>query len=59
MWETLRKEEVLQNLKTDQRMGLTKEEIQARKQKYGPNKLEEKKKEKKDNQVSLFEEVKK
>ena len=45
MWETLRKEEVLQNLKTDQRMGLTKEEIQARKQKYGPNKLEEKKKE--------------
>ena len=45
MWETLRKEEVLQKLKTDSKIGLAHEEIQIRKQKYGTNKLEEKKKE--------------
>ena len=45
MWETLRKEEVLQKLKTDLKIGLAYEEIQIRKQKYGTNKLEEKKKE--------------
>ena len=45
MWETLRKEEVLQKLKTDLKIGLAYEEIQIRKQKYGTNKLEEKKNE--------------
>ena len=45
MWETLRKEEVLQKLRTKQGVGLTQREVQVRKQKYGNNKLQEKKKE--------------
>lgn len=45
MWETFRKEEVLKKLKTDAKNGLTLEEVNFRKQKYGKNKLEEKKKE--------------
>ena len=45
MWETLRKEEVLQNLKTDQRMGLTKEEIQAKKTEIWSKQIRRKKKE--------------
>lgn len=45
MWETLRKEEVLQKLRTKQGAGLTEREVQVRKQKYGNNKLQEKKKE--------------
>ena len=45
MWETLRKEEVVQKLGTKQGTGLTQREVQTRKQKYGSNKLEEKKKE--------------
>ena len=44
MWETLRKEEVLQKLRTKQGVGLTQREVQVRKQKYGNNKLQEKKK---------------
>ena len=45
MWETLRKEEVLQKLRTKQGVGLSQREVLLRKQKYGSNKLEEKKKE--------------
>ena len=45
MWETLRKEEVLKELHTSRKSGLTKEEILVRKQKYGQNKLEDKPKE--------------
>ena len=45
MWETLRKEEVLQKFKTDRKRGLTNDEVQVRKQKYGSNKLEDKPKE--------------
>ncbi len=40
-----KEEEVLQKLKTDLKIGLAYKEIQIRKQKYGTNKLEEKKKE--------------
>ena len=45
MWETLRKEEVFKLLNTDRKKGLTKEEVNLRKQKYGKNKLEDNKKE--------------
>ena len=45
MWETMRKEEVLNQFKTDRKKGLTQEEAKLRKQKYGQNKLEEKQKE--------------
>ena len=45
MWETLRKEEVLRKLETDERHGLTKEEVQKRQEKYGKNKLKDKPKE--------------
>ncbi len=45
MWQTLRKEEVLRQLGTDERQGLTEKEVKERKEKYGKNKLEEKKKE--------------
>ena len=45
MWETLRKEDVVQKLRTKQGVGLTQREVQVRKQKYGNNKLQEKKKE--------------
>ena len=45
MWETLRKEEVLQKLKTDKRGGLAKEEVENRQKEYGKNKLKEKPKE--------------
>ena len=44
MWETLRKEEVLQKLKTDKRGGLAKEEVENRQKEYGKNKLKEKQK---------------
>ena len=40
MWETLRKEEVLQKFRTDRKRGLTNDEVQVRKQKYGANKLD-------------------
>lgn len=42
MWETLRKEEVLKKLQTDRRNGLKQEEIKARQQNYGKNKLKDK-----------------
>ena len=45
MWETLRKEEVLQKLKTDKRGGLAKEEVVNRQKEYGKNQLKEKPKE--------------
>ena len=45
MWETLRKEEVLQKFRTDRKRGLTNDEVQVRKQKYASNKLEDKPKE--------------
>ena len=45
MWETLRKEEVLQKLKTDKRGGLAKQEVKNRQKEYGKNKLKEKPKE--------------
>lgn len=45
MWQTLRKEEVLRQLNTDEKQGLTEKEVKERKEKYGKNKLEEKKKE--------------
>ena len=42
MWETLRKEEVLRKLETNQKSGLTKEEVQIRQKKYGKNRLKDK-----------------
>lgn len=45
MWETLRKEEVLKELQTDIRHGLSQEEAKRRQQKYGKNKLKDKPKE--------------
>ena len=45
MWETLRKEEVLKELKTDFKHGLSQEQTKERQQKYGKNKLKDKPKE--------------
>lgn len=45
MWHTLKKQEVLNNLKTNEAQGLTEEEVTKRQKEYGKNKLEEKKKE--------------
>ena len=45
MWQTLRKEEVLRQLNTNEKQGLTEKEVQERQEKYGKNKLDEKKKE--------------
>ena len=45
MWQTLRKEEVLRKLSTDEKQGLTEKEVQERQAKYGKNKLQERKKE--------------
>ena len=45
MWETLRREEVFKKLKTSQKSGITKEEVQSRQKEYGKNKLEDKPKE--------------
>lgn len=45
MWQTLRKEEVLKKLSTDEKQGLTEKEVQERQAEYGKNKLQEKKKE--------------
>ena len=45
MWQTLRKEEVIRQLGTDGKQGLTEKEVQERQAKYGKNKLQEKKKE--------------
>ena len=45
MWETLRKEEVLNKLITDKRRGLNENEVIERKRKYGCNVIKDKKKE--------------
>ncbi len=45
MWQTLRKGEVLSQLGTNEKQGLTEKEVQERQKKYGKNKLKEKKKE--------------
>lgn len=45
MWHTLRKEEVLRKLGTNESTGLSEKEVKARQEKYGKNKLKEKKKE--------------
>ena len=41
MWETLRKEEVLRNLKTNRKEGLESEEVKIRQEKFGKNILQE------------------
>ena len=45
MWHTLRKNEVLNNLRTNEKNGLSEDEVKKRQEKFGKNKLEEKKKE--------------
>lgn len=45
MWHMLKTEEVLRRLQTSTKMGLADNEIESRKEKYGANKLQEKKKE--------------
>ena len=40
MWQTLRKEEVLRQLGTDEKQGLKEKEVKERQEKYGKNKLE-------------------
>lgn len=45
MWETLRKEEVIKKLRTNLKTGLERDEVLLRQNKYGKNKLDEKKKE--------------
>lgn len=45
MWQTQNKEEVLRKLSTNEKVGLTQEEVQERQKKEGKNKLEDKKKE--------------
>ena len=45
MWETLRKEEVVRELKTNMKNGLNEEEVVFRRNKYGKNKLDDKPKE--------------
>lgn len=45
MWQTLRKNEVLTKLATNEKVGLAEEEVKQRQEKEGKNKLEEKKKE--------------
>ena len=42
MWETLRKEEVLKKLNANEKIGLTKEEVEIRQAKYGKNKIKDK-----------------
>ena len=45
MWHMLKTEEVLRRLQTSTKIGLAYNEIESRKEKYGANKLQEKKKE--------------
>ena len=45
MWETLRKKEVLIKLGTNEKTGLTRQEIEERQAKYGKNKIKDKPKE--------------
>ena len=43
MWQTLRKNEVLKDLGTNEKEGLSEEEVKLRQEKNGKNKLQEKK----------------
>ena len=43
MWQTLRKEEVLRQLGTNEKQGLTEKEVKERQEKYGKNRKEERK----------------
>ena len=45
MWQTLEKNDVIRRLNTKEREGLTEEEVKIRQEKYGENKLKDKKKE--------------
>ena len=45
MWQTLRKNEILKKLGTNENVGLSEDEVKQRQEKYGKNKLQEKKKE--------------
>lgn len=45
MWHTLKKDEVLKSLNTNENIGLSTKEVEKRQEKYGKNKLTEKKKE--------------
>ena len=45
MWHTLRKEDVLKSLVTNEKTGLSEKEVLKRQEKDGKNKLQEKKKE--------------
>ena len=45
MWQTLRKDETLKSLGTNEKIGLSDEEVKLRQEKHGKNKLQEKKKE--------------
>ena len=45
MWHTWRKDETLKSLGTNEKIGLSDEEVKRRQGKYGKNKLQEKKKE--------------
>lgn len=45
MWQTLKKDEVLKKLNTNENYGLAENEVLLRKERYGPNKLKEKKRE--------------
>ena len=45
MWQTMRKDEVLEKLDTNEKLGLSEEEVLKRRKEYGNNVLQEKKKE--------------
>ena len=45
MWQTLKKEEVLRQLGTNEKQGLSEDDVRRRQEKYGKNKLDEKRKE--------------
>ena len=45
MWQTLKKDETLRSLGTNEKTGLSDEDVNQRQEKYGKNKLQEKKKE--------------
>ena len=45
MWQTLDKNDVIRRLNTNEKEGLNEKEVNIRKEKYGKNKLKDKKKE--------------
>ena len=51
MWQTLRKNEVLKDLGTNEKEGLSEEEVKLRQEKNGKNKLQEKKERKHSNKI--------